>query len=57
VRAAVGSLGSIFGNLLAVLIVLGSLAIPALATGLGARALWRRSGWSWPRPVQAAEAS
>lgn len=56
VRGAVGSLGAIFGNLLAVLIVLGSLALPALAGWLGVRALWRRSGWSWPWRVEAAEA-
>ena len=56
VRGAIGSLGAIFGNLLAVLIVIGSLALPALAAWLGARALWRRTGWNWPERVEAVEA-
>ena len=42
VRGAVGSLGAIFGNLLAVLIVLGALAAPIAAGWLGVRALLRR---------------
>jgi hypothetical protein len=41
VEGAIGSLGGIFGMLAAVLIVLGSLAVPVLAAVLGARA-WRR---------------
>jgi len=53
VRAAVGSLGPLFGNLVGVLIVLGSLAVPLLAIWLGARALWRRAGWRWPSIRQA----
>jgi hypothetical protein len=56
VRGAVGSLGTLFGTLLAVLIVLGSLALPAMAAWLGLRALWRRSGWRWPTPVESVEA-
>lgn len=55
IRNAVGSLGGIFGNLLAVLIVLGALAAPVLAGWLGGRALWRKLGWRWPRPTEPAE--
>lgn len=42
VEGAIGSLGSIFGTLAAVLIVLGSLALPVLASVFGVRALRRR---------------
>lgn len=45
VEGALGALGTIFGGLAAVLIVLGSLAIPLLAGALGIRALRRRY---WP---------
>jgi hypothetical protein len=48
-RGAVGSLGAIFGNLLAVLIVLGALAAPFLAGLFGFIALRRRLGWFAPR--------
>jgi hypothetical protein len=44
VEGAIGSLGSIFGMLAAVLIVLGSLALPVLGGILGIRALRRRLG-------------
>lgn len=44
VDAALGSLGAIFGNLLAVLIVLTALAVPVLGTVLGVRELRRRLG-------------
>ena len=54
VRGAVGSLGPLFGNLLAVLIVLGALAVPALLAWLGARTVWRRWGWQWPDKVEPA---
>ena len=50
VRGAVGSLGAIFGSILAVLIVLGAVGLPALAGALGARQLWRRFGM---RPSEA----
>ena len=42
VEGALGSLGGIFGTLAAVLIVLGSLALPVLAGVFGVRALRRR---------------
>src|SRR5687768_6934315 len=42
VQGAIGSLGSIFGMLAAVLIVLGSLALPVLAGVFGVRALRRK---------------
>ena len=42
VEGALGSLGGIFGMLAAVLIVLGSLALPVLAGAFGVRALRRR---------------
>jgi hypothetical protein len=42
VEGALGSLGGIFGTLAAVLIVLGSLAVPVLAGVFGIRALRRR---------------
>jgi hypothetical protein len=54
---AVGSLGAIFGNLLALLIVLGSLALPVLAGWLGTRAVWRRFGSRLPRPAEPVEAA
>jgi len=57
VRGAVGSLGAIFGTLLAVLIVLGSLALPVLAGWLGGRAAWRRLGWRLPRAAEPAGAA
>lgn len=44
VEGALGSLGSIFGGLVAVLIVLGSLGVPVLAGVFGVRALRRRFG-------------
>ena len=50
VRGAFGSLGKIFGSLLAVLIVLGAVAAPLLAGLLGFRILWRRFGWLNPKP-------
>jgi len=42
IEGALGSLGSIFGSLAAILIVLGSLAVPVLAGVFGVRALRRR---------------
>jgi len=42
VESALGSLGSIFGTLAAILIVLGSLALPVLAGVLGVRVLRQR---------------
>ncbi|HYD25052.1 MAG TPA: DUF4349 domain-containing protein [Croceibacterium sp.] len=42
IEGAVGSLGAIFGGLAALLIVLGSLALPVLAGVFGVRALRRR---------------
>jgi hypothetical protein len=42
VEGALGSLGAIVGNVLAVLILLGSLALPVLAAVFGVRALRRR---------------
>lgn len=50
VRGAIGSLGTILGSLLAVLIVLGAIGAPVLAGLLGGRWLWRRYG---PRPSPA----
>ena len=44
VRGAVGSLGAIFGYLIALLIVLGALAVPALAAIFGVKALRRKLG-------------
>ena len=49
VEGALGSLGSIFGTLAAVLIVLGSLALPVLAGVFAVRGLRRRFG----APVEA----
>jgi hypothetical protein len=45
VRGAIGSLGAIFGLILAGLIVIGSVALPVLAAILGALWLRRRYGW------------
>jgi hypothetical protein len=56
VRAAIGSLGPIFGNLLGVLILLGSLALPVLLVWWGVRALRRRGVWPAPATPQAAAA-
>jgi hypothetical protein len=53
VRGAVGSLGMIFGSILAMLIVLGALGLPLLAGVFGGRTLWRRYGpqtsEAWPQ--------
>jgi hypothetical protein len=57
VRGAIGSLGAIFGNLLAVLIVLGALTMPVLAGWLGGRALWQRLGLRLPRAADPVEAA
>jgi hypothetical protein len=57
VRGAVGSLGTLFGNLLAVLIVLGALAAPFLAALIGFMALRRRLGWFAPRDEDPAPAA
>jgi hypothetical protein len=43
IEGAIGSLGSIFGMLIAVLIVLGAVALPVLAGVFGVRALRRRT--------------
>ena len=52
VRGAVGSLGTIFGSILALLIVLGALGAPVLAGVLGGRWLWRRV-FGAPREAEA----
>ena len=46
IRGAVGSLGTILGNLVAVAIVLGAIGLPVLAGVFGARRLRRRFGWT-----------
>lgn len=56
VRGAVAALGPMFGVLAAVLILLGSLALPGFALWLGARALWRRTGGLWLRRAEPAGA-
>jgi hypothetical protein len=48
VRGAVGSLGTIFGSILATLIVLGAIGLPVAAGALAGRRLWRRYG---PQPI------
>ena len=45
IRGALGSLGAILGNLVAVVIVLGAIALPVVAGVLGAKRLRRRLGW------------
>jgi len=50
IEGAIGSLGAIFGMVIALLIVLGSLALPVLAGVFGVRMLRRRLK---PRPVEA----
>ena len=44
IEGALGALGSIFGMLIAVLIVLGAIAGPLLAGAFGIRAVRRRVG-------------
>jgi hypothetical protein len=44
IHAAVGSLGAIFGNLLALVIVLAAIGVPAAAVVVGSIRLWRRFG-------------
>lgn len=45
IKGALGSLGAILGNLAAVLIVIGAVALPLLAGALGFRTLGRRLGF------------
>jgi hypothetical protein len=44
VRGAIGSLGAIFGAIVALLILLGAVGLPALAAALGVRRVWQRYG-------------
>jgi hypothetical protein len=52
VRGALGSLGSIFGAIAALLIVLGAVGLPLLPAALGVKALLRRYGTP-PNPAEA----